>query len=96
MIGAWCRYTCIQDWPWIESSLRLTLNFDSVHAYRGAVLSAGLVGRPKEEAVLSKGIQMFLETSVGNQMSAFTYNTGGCSAVEMLRRYGSLHVFSKL
>lgn len=57
MIDGWYGYMYIQDWPWIESNLRLTLNFDSVHAYRGAILSSGWVGRPKVEAVLSKGVQ---------------------------------------
>lgn len=82
----------IQDWCWIGSSLRLIQNFAAVHAYEGAILSTGWLVRPREEAVLNKGIQMFLEVSDGNQVSAFTLDVDGCSTVKIFRRYWSLHV----
>lgn len=90
--NTWCvRYSWIHNWPWKESSLRLTLNFHSVHGYKGVILSTGWLGRPMEEAVLKKDIQMFLEVLAGNQTSVVTHVMDGCSTVGILRRQWSFH-----
>lgn len=45
--------------------------------------------------VLSEDTQMLLEVLIGNHMLELTLNTGGCSTIEMVRRYQRLPVFSK-